>query len=92
MALSTRRHAHVTCHLGVSILFLVERDLDSGSAAHVVGIAKRARPHPTEPNEMPRACFWGAKHTQLTIAYRCICINGLFSPLLISRYFYQMDY
>jgi len=38
------------------ILFLVEWDLDSGSAADVVGITKRARPYPTEPSEMPRPC------------------------------------
>jgi len=59
--------------------FLVEWDLDSGSAARVVGIAKRVRTYPTESSEMPRPCFWGARHTQLTIAYRCICINGFFS-------------
>jgi len=33
--------------LRTGILFLVEWDLDSGSAADVVGIAKRVRPYPT---------------------------------------------
>ena len=42
----------------------------------------------TESSEMPRPWFWGAKLTQLTITYRCICIKGLFSPLLVPRCFY----
>jgi len=58
---SFERHLQMSSPRTV-ILFLVEWDLDSGSAPYVVGL-----------------CFWGAKSTQLTIAYRCSCIHA-FSP------------
>ena len=57
-AVSIENHLQIP---SLAVLFFVEWDLDSGSPAYVVGIAKH-------------------------------CAHGPFSSLLVSRYFYQMDY